>query len=523
MSELTLFDHPIKLTYRPLILLLGFLFLFYLFNWNTFNAPFERDEGEYAYGAMLLRQGDFPYQNTFLQKPPLIIYTYWVGQLVNSTATWPPRLVAGLFALVTTCFVGWIARREWGSPAGWIAVFLYLPMSMFPVLTPFAANTEKFMLLPLMSLVALYVYIPQPQQARVWLFSGILSVLAIGYKPIALPVVLAIYALWGWRLYQNHTQLPIIGKYVSWTLLGGLLAGLLITLPILRQEAFSDFWEQVVVFNHAYASTSGFALSNFFSYLGKFTHFWWIIFLTIVLFYHLRPPRWPTYTLLTIAALLGVITSPMGHYYLLVVPFLSLMTTAAIIYWAKMFKPELTGWVQCSLTAGVILIIVFPFRQQFYLSPSELTTWVYGTVNPFTETPIIANHIAQLTQPTDPVFVAGSEPELYFYAQRVAPTRFNITYPLNLDTPFRERYQNELVNNLTTTRPKLIVLSRRPHSGLWNEGSPTIFLNFLTKTLSENYHTVGAYVWDNFGGYWQNNPTDEQILQASYILYLLNE
>ena len=53
-----------------------FISFFVLLNWNSFSAPFERDEGEYAYSAWLLRTGDTPYQDSFLQKPPLIIYTY---------------------------------------------------------------------------------------------------------------------------------------------------------------------------------------------------------------------------------------------------------------------------------------------------------------------------------------------------------------------------------------------------------------------------------------------------------------
>lgn len=33
--------------------------------WNWFAMPFERDEGEYAYGAWLLREGGVPYRDSF--------------------------------------------------------------------------------------------------------------------------------------------------------------------------------------------------------------------------------------------------------------------------------------------------------------------------------------------------------------------------------------------------------------------------------------------------------------------------
>src|SRR2546426_528063 len=54
--------------------------LFLAVRWNTFAAPFERDEGEYAYAAWLMRQGILPYENSFMQKPPMVIYTYLAGQ-----------------------------------------------------------------------------------------------------------------------------------------------------------------------------------------------------------------------------------------------------------------------------------------------------------------------------------------------------------------------------------------------------------------------------------------------------------
>ena len=53
----------------------GLLGLLLLTQWNWFSMPFERDEGEYAYSAWLMKDGGVPYRDAFLQKPPMVVYT----------------------------------------------------------------------------------------------------------------------------------------------------------------------------------------------------------------------------------------------------------------------------------------------------------------------------------------------------------------------------------------------------------------------------------------------------------------
>src|SRR5262245_612625 len=54
----------------------GICVLFVALRWNTFDAPLVRDEGEYAYAGQLLRHGVLPYAGSFLQKPPMVAYSY---------------------------------------------------------------------------------------------------------------------------------------------------------------------------------------------------------------------------------------------------------------------------------------------------------------------------------------------------------------------------------------------------------------------------------------------------------------
>src|SRR5215510_2910887 len=81
-----------KVVAAVLLLAVAFVAL----RWNTFTSPFERDEGEYAYGAWLMRQGILPYQNAFMQKPPMILYTYFVGESFGGGVL-APHVLGALF------------------------------------------------------------------------------------------------------------------------------------------------------------------------------------------------------------------------------------------------------------------------------------------------------------------------------------------------------------------------------------------------------------------------------------------
>ena len=148
-----------------------------------------------------------------------------------------------------------------------------------------------------------------------------------------------------------------------------------------------------------------------------------------------------------------------------------------------------------------------------------MSEWVYGTVNPFCESREVADHLVEVTNPDDLVFVAGSEPQIYYYAQRKSSTRFIITYPLNSPTPYREQYQRELISDLEKNPPQAIVLSQRSHSGLWYEGSPQIFMDYFMELISKNYGVRGGYVWESDRGYWQE-PIDDNLIQTASLLLL---
>ena len=115
--------------------------------------------------------------------------------------------------------------------------------------------------------------------------------------------------------------------------------------------------------------------------------------------------------------------------------------------------------------------------------------------------------------------MAGSEPQILFYANRLSPTRFVIVYPLMIATPLAQSYQQEAIRDLERRPPAVIVLARSDTSWLRQERSPPAFLEYLEKLLADHYERVGGWVADGPSGRWQEPLPDRDQANASLVLF----
>jgi len=510
-------------SWKTWLSVLGVAFLFVLLRWNSFNAPFEHDEGEYAYSAWIMRRGLLPYEDAFLQKPPLIIYVYLFSQLLFSGLYWPPRILAVLFLAATIILTSLIARKEFPPASGLVTAWLLVPMLSFPWLTPFAANTEVFMLLPLMGALLIYVSRKAKANWRSWFLFGVCSSLALLFKPICVLTLLFIALVWATETWLKHRSWARVGKYLTAALAGGAITTVIILLPFLLQDGGRSFWECVIVFNFYYTQNFGSDIPFFWDFLKIFLRHWPVLFILTGGLFWLRPPRWWFYLGLLLISWLGISRSYFSHYYLLIIPFWAL---AAAYSWqtfserVPFLKPAERRLVAVS---GVVLIVFsfcWPYRQQLALTPAELVTWVYGTNHPFVESLEVAQQLARLTSPSDLVFIAGSEPQILYYARRESASRFVITYPLMWPTPQMTNYQTEAIDQLRANPPQAIVLSRGPNTGLWKVGRSTLLIDYLNQVLREDYHLVGGYLWRDDIGVWREPITSKEASQSSLLVFL---
>jgi hypothetical protein len=507
--------------------------LFLALRWNNYDLPLVRDEGEYAYAARLLRHGLAPYDHAFLQKPPMIVYTYLLADLL--ALPWFPRALAALSVAASTVLLGFIARLEFGPGFAWPAMWLFTPLVLLPAVQQFTANIEMFMLLPLLALVALCV---RRSRHRVgpasWMLAGALAAVALWYKYTALPIIVTVFAGWTIREWQTGTKASLLSKRWLAAALGACLASAAALAFFLAHDGARRLWECTISFNRFYTASSTFGWSSLWFCVKLFFHDWWILFVlpgTLLV-----PPlyRISFCAALFLAAWLSTGASIYGHYYILVTPFWAVLNAAAIHRLASLLSVRLNRksppasarsrlcsetTLRPALTAAVLLLICLPDLPWVARTKQQFATARLGPEHPLLEATALAGRIAALTSPQDPVFVAGSEPQILYYAQRFSPTRFVITYPLMIPSPLAEIYQQEATRELQQHLPSVVVLVRVNSSWLIQPGSPPQFLEFLQQLLAQNYQPVGAYFFDDDTARWREPVTQADLAKAGVVLF----
>lgn len=503
----------------------GLILLFSLLNWNSINAPFETDEGEYAYSAWLVKGGEVPYRNAFLQKPPMIIYSYLVAQFLGNDPLWPPHLLGALSLFMATILLGVIAAREFGNSAGWLSMWLFLPLMGLPVLAPFAANTEKFMILPMLGMVAVYVFNRKGRSLLPWFWSGVFCALAMYYKPVIPLFSLFLYAVWGIEVWREQRNLRPVLLGGGCALLGMLLTSAGVFAYFIYHGAFKEFWQCSISYNLQMIEMFKGNRGSFALYMGEFFRAWYFsVFLVVCAMFTRNRRQW-FYLGLLLVTFLTVSSAHAAHYYIMALPMFALLAALGLQSCSERVATWTGGNSTRFLLAGTVIavgMVCWPLRRQFLLTPVELVSKVYSGYA-FAESPLLAKRVTELSSRDDYVFVAGSEPQILYYAKRKSPTRFVTMFPLMYPTPAAVGFQQEAIRDLETKPPKLIVVAQYEWSWWQTAESPTLILKHLLALLEKDYQLVGGFVRDGDRGVWQE-PLDVKMLsRCSLTLYKRKE
>ena len=502
--------------------ILGLAFLFVLLRWNNFDAPLNRDEGEYAYAAQLLISGGLPYEHSFLQKPPMIAYSYALAGLLAPDVFWAPRILAGVFAALATVLLGYIARREFGPGAALPAMWLMTPMILLPELDEFLANTEMFLLLPLLATAAVYVRSRHCKGgAAHWLAAGILAAITLCYKYTAFPLLALVFAAWSFEEWRGGNRPRAIAGHWLAALSGGTVAAAIVLAPFLLRDGGKKLWECTVVFNRFYAASPIFGMANFWRMLGEFWRFWWMLFLVPCLLVFKPERRVWFWAMLFFLAWLVTAGSLFGHYYIAIMPFWALLAAVALrgfAGWVADKASQPLHWLRPVFTGIVLLAVLAPDARWLVRTRQQFAADRLGPWKTFVESPLVAARLRQITAAGDLVYVAGSEPQILCYAHRFSPTRFDIAYPLMIPTPLAKGYQAEAIHDLQQRPPAAIVLVRFGSSWASQPGTPPDFLDFLKKLLVEKYDLVGGCLSDGRHFRWQEPLGREDMAHCVMIL-----
>jgi len=154
----------------------------------------------------------------------------------------------------------------------------------------------------------------------------------------------------------------------------------------------------------------------------------------------------------------------------------------------------LPGWGEMKAKIFVAIAGAYISEERAYLfrmTPHELMRSVYES-NPFPEAVDIGRYIREHSQPADRIVVIGSEPEIYFYAQRKSATGYIYTYALMERQPFASRMQDEMIREVETARPEYLVFVGVASSWATTPASDTRILNWANQYTAQYYERVGV-------------------------------
>ena len=180
------------------------------------------------------------------------------------------------------------------------------------------------------------------------------------------------------------------------------------------------------------------------------------------------------------------------HYFLLLTPVAALLAGYGLDQIRIIAGNLGTEIAEKGVPILVFLIAVFlSLNQQrdylFKMNSAEVSRSVFG-MNPFYESIAISKYINDRSTPNDEIAVIGSEPQIYFYAQRRAATGFLYMYPLMERHDNSLKMQKQLSLEIEKHMPLFLVFVKYPYSWLQRPDSNVYVFKWADSYIKKYYH-----------------------------------
>ena len=151
--------------------------------------------------------------------------------------------------------------------------------------------------------------------------------------------------------------------------------------------------------------------------------------------------------------------------------------------------------VQYSLTVLVVVVCLLAsiYQQRnflFQMTPIEACRAVFHE-NPFPESLEVASFVKAHTQKKDRIAVIGSEPQIYFYSDRLSASSYIYMYPLVENHVFAIKMQKEMIHQLEAAQPKYLIFVNNHFSWLKQPHSKDLIFRWLAGYQAKYYEPVG--------------------------------
>jgi hypothetical protein len=469
--------------------------------------PLERDEGEYAYAGQLMLEGIAPYQLAYNMKFPGTYAAYALSMALFGQT--PAGIHLGLLlanlAAVTLVFL--IARRLMNTVGAMVAAATYAVASLSPSVLGLAAHAEHFVVLPALGGAFLLLDRDVMRGPRIFA-SGLLFGIAVLMKQ---PAIFFLIFGGGYLFYR------CIRESANWRastirlalFSGGALAPVALTFLVLwAAGVLPKAWFWTIHYARAYATIVplGEGLLIAADATRKILQSLWpfgaLAAIGVAgLLWNGQLRKHAVFVALLLLGSGAALCSGLyfrEHYYICVLPVFSLLVGATFATSLETFG----RWRRTSESVSLVVAaaaLFYPFLNQsqlfFSLTPEEACTWIYRG-NIFRDAVRIGEYLRAHTQPNDTIAVIGSEPEIYFYAQRHSATGYIYTYALMEEHKHAHAMQEEMECEIERAGPKFLVYISLQTSWFIASWSDLSIIQWATDYSSRGHHPIGSVnVW----------------------------
>jgi 4-amino-4-deoxy-L-arabinose transferase-like glycosyltransferase len=498
-----------------------FLLMIVLVRYRLQNIPLERDEGEYAYFGQLLLQGIPPYLLAYNLKLPGMYAAYALimavlGQSIEGIHL--GFLIVNLFSAILLFFM---TKRLFGFVAAIVSAISYSILSISPSVLGAHAHATHFVVAMALPGLLLLLKATETGKRKYFFWGGFFFGLAFLMKqPGIFFFLFGIYYLLWFNFNQRFALRSNLVLPLTTYTFGALLPFAGTCLALSFAGVFNKFWFWTFQYASQYSSQEPLqAVFKIFTdqliqVAYPFQSIWYFAILGLVCLYiDVKAKKHIAF----VAALFAVsiISVCPGfifrkHYFVTALPVISILTGCGInsVYEFMRDRKRLSfiSITPIIIFSSLLLYAVYQQRNYLFIStPVEISRQYYGA-NPFIESIEVANYIKANSSTSDTIAVLGSEPQIYFYAQRHSATGYIYTYSLMERQPFALRMQQEMIQEIESKRPLFIIFVNISSSWLRRSESETTILEWSDKYIREHYNIVGVveiisadktnYYWD---------------------------
>jgi 4-amino-4-deoxy-L-arabinose transferase-like glycosyltransferase len=425
------------------------------------QTPFERDEGEYALAGQLMLRGIPPYHDAWNMKFPGTYAAYAAIMAVFGETIGGVRVGLILVNTATTAMLFLLARRFFAARGALATAAAFALLTAGENVDGIMAHATHFVILFVVAGTLLLLRATDRNQVAGFFLSGLCFGTGVLMKQHG---VFFGFAGGIWILATARRSLATAARRLGLFALGCMIPIALTGIVMWRFGVFDKFWFWTIAYAREYATETplseawGSLTDALPDVVRPAAGIWLIAGVGAVLIW-LRKDRdrvaWPLSVFFVFSALA---VCPgfyfRSHYFILMLPAVALLVGAAVDEGLQRVR----GWYALWIFAFALAVSVYQQRLYWFkLSPIDASRDEYG-MSPFPEAVEVARYIRAHTLPSQRIAILGSEPEIYFYADRRPATGYIYTYALMESQPFAARMQEEMIGQIEAAKPEYIVM-----------------------------------------------------------------